>query len=238
MITSLTKIVSVRASIPGTSVTIFGYTSPTARVELSSPKAFAVTYSDNKGYFIFNQILLPKHPQDLCLSSFDDANRSNNPVCLPEPPDNSQTDIGPVLLSPTISLDLKGNFASGQSIPNSHIKIFFHEQENKKISFTKSAHAMTLPVLEIDTDNRGNYSINLADNARSAYRLFSTTPFLDNDSPKSNTLFYGQIYFQWYWLLLFIVLLAGFLITFLRRRSHHHHFLPAVIYNKDIVIYV
>lgn len=235
MITSLNKVVSIQASIPGTYVTIFGYTSPTARVELSSPKAYAVTYSDDQGYFVFNQVLLPRHPQDLCLNSFDDSNRTNNPVCLPEPPDNSKTDIGPVLLSPTISLDLKQNFASGQSIPNSHIKIYFHEQENKKLSLIKTAHAMALPTLEIDTDSRGNYSINLADNSRSAYRLFSTSTFLDSDSPKSNTLFYGQVSFQWFLLLLLPLFVA--LIFFLIRRPRHR-FLPAVIYNKEVALYV
>ncbi|HOG37481.1 MAG TPA: hypothetical protein PKZ29_00995 [Candidatus Woesebacteria bacterium] len=236
---TLNKAVSVRASIPGTFVTIFGYTSPSSRVELSSPKAFAVTYSDQSGYFLFDQVLLPKNPQELCLLSFDDANRSNNPVCFPEPPNNSKTDIGPILLSPTISLDLQNNFASGQSIPNSRIKIFFHEQTNQKISLIKTAHARSLPILEINTDSRGNYSINLADNSQSAYRLFSTTTFLENNSPKSNTLFYGHIYFQWFWLVLFIVFLTGFLVFFINRhRSRRRHFLPSVIYNKDIAIYV
>ncbi len=77
--------VSVSSSIGENRVTIYGYTSPNSRVELSSPRVFAVTYSDPNGYFLFDKTLLPKNPSDLCLTSFDNNYRSTSPVCVPPP---------------------------------------------------------------------------------------------------------------------------------------------------------
>lgn len=228
---TLTKSVSVSASIPGTVVTIFGYTSPESRVELSSPKAFAVTYSQKNGYFIFDRVILPRHPQELCLISIDDSNRLNNPVCFPEPPENNLTNIGPVLLSPTISLDLNNNFASGQSIPDSTIKLHFYEQNRPQL--VKQAQALSLPVLETKTDSRGNYSVNLANNSKSVYRLYSTSTYLDNNSPKSNTLLYGQTSIFWIFIFLVCLIFSSFLF-FLFKRRRKIRFLPAVIYNVSI----
>lgn len=232
---TLTKSVSVSASIPGSIVTIFGYTSPESRVELSSPKAFAVTYSQKNGYFIFDRVILPRNPQELCLISIDDSNRLNNPVCFPEPPENNLTNIGPVLLSPTISLDLDNNFASGQSIPNSFIKLHFYKQNRPQL--IKQAQALSLPILETKTDSRGNYSVNLTGNSESAFRIYSTSVYLDNNSPKSNTLLYGQTSIFWVVIFSICLIFSLFLLLFFRKRKRIR-FLPAIIYNVSITPWI
>ena len=228
--------VNVSANIPASTVTIFGYTSPNSRVELSSSKAFAVTYSQSDGYYAFDRIILPRHSQDLCLTSLDESNRLNNPTCISEPPIyNNFTSIGPILLSPTITLDLQNQYSSGQSIPNSIVKLYLYQQDSP-FSLIKKVEAFSIPVIETQSDSQGNYSINLPSTVATNYRIFSTAIHLDANSPKSNTLLYHPSYFisLLYLLIpLFIIILSLFFIFKKARRR----FLPAVIYNKLVATY-
>lgn len=189
--------VSISASIGENRVTIDGYTSPDSRVELSNSRVFSVTYSDNTGYFTFDQVLLPKNPGDLCLSAVDDSQRPTSPICIPAPPTtNFHTNIGLIILPPTLTLDtgqVKPNstsLASGQSIPNSTVNIYLYQAEDRAPVFPKAVHAFGLPVFSVKTDASGNYSFNLPTALSSYYRLYSTVLFHDNPSPKSNTLLY------------------------------------------------
>ena len=147
---------TVTASIPENRVTIFGYTSPNSRVELSNSKVFAVTYSDQTGYFIFDKTILPRNPSDLCLISFDNHGRTTSPICIPPPPlYNYHTNIGPILLPPTISLEndqIDPNstvISSGQAIPNSTVSINFYKVNNNGQSFVKEVQAYSLPSLPL-----------------------------------------------------------------------------------------
>ena len=98
--------VKISASIGENRVSIFGYTAPKVRVELSSQNVFDVTFSNDEGYYLFDKTLLPKNPGELCLSSLDDSGRRSVPTCIPAPPaTNYHTDIGPIILPPTITLD-------------------------------------------------------------------------------------------------------------------------------------
>lgn len=190
--------VSVTASVGGQNrVTINGYTSPKSRVELSSPKVFSVTYSDDSGYFIFDKAVLPNNPSDLCLSSIDQNFRYTTPVCIPAPPpQNSSTDIGPILLPPTISLENdKINphstvITSGQAIPNSAVNLNFYKVNDSALSFPKKVQAYSLPTITAVSDSQGNYSLSLPTAYSSSYRLYASSKFKDNYSPKSNTLLY------------------------------------------------
>lgn len=225
--------VTISARIPANTVTLFGYTSPNSRIELSSTKTFAVTYSQSNGYFIFDQITLPRPSQDLCLTSQDESNRLSNPVCIPEPPkNNSYTEIGPILLSPTLSLDLKNQYSSGQSIPNSNIQIYLYQQSSP-FSIVKTVQAFSLPILNTQTDSQGNYSLNLPNTVATNYRLFTTTQFLDTSSPKSNTLLYHPDYTIFYLYFLIPILLIALSLFFIFKKTRHR-FLPAIYYNKII----
>ena len=227
--------VTIKAEIPQNSITLFGYTSPNSRVELGSSKAFSVTYSRDDGYFIFDHIILPRHPQDLCLTSLDDSHRPTNPVCIPEPPRiNSYTEIGPILLPPTLSLDLQNQYTSGQSIPNIPLKIHLYQQ-SQPLKIAKIANAFSLPILETTTDDKGNFSLTIPNTVPTNYRLFATASFEDNNSPKSNTLLYhpeatiSPLYFL---IPLILIILSLFFIFKKTRRR----FLPALIYNKTIAL--
>jgi hypothetical protein len=238
--------VSVSASIGQNRVTINGYTSPESRVELSSPRVFAVTYSDQSGYFVFDKTLLPKNPSDLCLTSIDQDSRHTTPICIPSPPiTNYQTDIGPILLPPTISLEnalINPNatvITSGQSIPNSQVSIHFYKVDDQAVSFPKEVQAYSLPSITFTTDQDGHFSLSLPTAYSSNYRLFASTNFDDSNSPKSNTLIYIlpsllYIFLQQNRFLIFLLplflftLIIFFYLLHLYRQNPSLRFLPAV----------
>ena len=244
--------VNISAYIGQNRVTIDGYTSPNSRVELTSPRVYAITYSQDNGYFIFDRTILPRHPSDLCLSAIDNQNRQSQPVCVPPPPvNNYHTDIGPILLPPTISLEnntINPNstvISSGQSIPNSQISLHFYKVNDKGLSFPKEAYAYSLPSLTIETDKEGNFNFSLPTAYASDYRLYASTKFSNNYSPKSNTLVYilpslfsiflQQNYYLVFLLPLYVITLIIFftlLRFYLPERKKHlpalRNFLPAV----------
>lgn len=229
------QFVTISARIPANTLTIFGYTSPNSRVELSSSKTFAVTYSHSDGYFIFDQIVLPRQSQDLCLTAQDESNRISNPVCIPEPPiTNSYTEIGPILLSPTLSLDLQNQYSSGQSIPNSVIQVYLYQQSSP-FSFVKKVEAFSLPIFETKSDSQGNYSLNLPNTTATNYRIFATAQYFDTNSPKSNTLLYHPNYTISLIYLLISISIIIISLFFIFKKSRRR-FLPAIYYNKTITL--
>jgi hypothetical protein len=230
---------TVTASISENRITIFGYTSPDSRVELSSPKVFAVTYSNTDGYFIFDKSILPRNPSDLCLISFDNHGRATSPTCIPAPPPyNYHTDIGAILLPPTISLEnsqINPNstvITSGQAIPNSIVNINFYKVNDSGQSFVKQAQAYSLPSITATSDSFGNFNLNLPTAYSSDYRLYASAKFNDDYSPKSNTLIYFlpsffSLFLQRYPFLLFllplfiITLITFFVLLYLRSDIYH-----------------
>lgn len=228
--------VTINAQVPANVVTIYGYTSPNSRVELNSSKAFAVTYSQSDGYFVFEQLIIPRESQELCLTSQDESNRLNNPTCIPSPPlTNNFTEIGPILLSPTLSLDIQNQYSSGQSIPNSHVQVYLYQQSSP-LNLVKTVQAFSLPVFETKSDSQGNYSLNLPNTVATNYRIFATTQYFDSNSPKSNTLLYHPNYTLS--LLYFIIPLLIIIVSlFFILKKPRHRFLPAIYYNKIITLH-
>lgn len=187
--------VQISALVGSGAVTIFGYTSPNSKVELSNPQVYDQTYSLTDGFFVFNRTILPYTLADLCLSSTDESGRRTTPVCVPPPPLNDfHSDIGPILLAPTLSLDrsdIHPNstiIASGQSIPNSQVSIYFFQTTDQAPAFPRFAQAFSLPKLTVSSQADGSYSFSLPTAYASDYRLFSTAQFLDEPTPKSNIL--------------------------------------------------
>ncbi len=193
---SQSRPVTVSASIGQLQVTIYGYTAPLSRVELVSPRVFAVTYSNQAGYYKFDRALLPNQTSDLCLTSIDDSNLRTIPTCIP-PPVHNLTNIGPILLAPTIALDsnqLKPHStttASGQTIPNSELQIYLFQDSSSAPLFPRQISALSLPKFSIRSNSQGHYNFTLPTNYSSLYRLYSSSLLGDQTSPKSNTLSYS-----------------------------------------------
>lgn len=232
--------VHISASIGENEVTIFGYTSPNSRVELTGIDIYSLTFSDENGYFGFINTILPKNPSELCLQSKDNYDRNSTLVCIPPPPaTNYHTDIGPIPLPPTISLEqdkINPNstvISSGQSIPNSPITIFFYKVNDIAKSFPKGALAYSLPPLKTISDENGNYSLNLPTAYSSNYRLYTSVEYNNNYSPKSNTLIFFMPSLFWFFLqqnsylfvflpIFILTLILFFVLLFLNSSTIYH----------------
>lgn len=236
---SAEKGISVSGSIEDSRVMIYGFTSPFARVELSSSKVYDITYAKANGYFEFDRIIIPRNPGELCLLAVDDDFRHTNPVCIPPPPNtNYLTNIGPIILPPTITIDsetIKANSttaASGQSIPFSTINVYLYQTNAKAPILPVPAQAFGLPVFSTKSDIHGNYSLNIPTSLSSDYRLFSTVDFATLASPKSNTITYSlpQQFNILITIPLFIstVVLFAYLLYLYLHPLVHHRYLPAI----------
>lgn len=244
--------IKVSASIPNTTITLFGYTAPKTKVELSNPLISAVTISQENGYFEFSQIDIPKTTQDLCLSSIDDSTRPTPIVCIPPPPTTQfHTSIGPIILAPTLSLSdssISANqtiIISGQAIPNADVTInFFQQNQNPSlIPLVKSVHAFALPQLSTTSDSEGNFSINLPTVYATNYRIYATALFDQlYPSPKSITL-KAILPSIWSIYRLYIIMIPLFIFTlsiFIYLTIVYYHtnpprYLPA-LYQKSLIL--
>lgn len=231
--------VEVSASVGENRVTIFGYTCPRCKVEISNPDVYDVTFSDKKGYFIFYKILLPKKKfTDLCLFSTDKHGNQSNPTCIPAPPSTQYyTDIGPILLAPTINLgkdqikSYQTILSLGQGIPNSTVEIHLFKNSDNGPLAPKEVEAYSLPKLTITTNADGDFNFNIPTVYQSNFRLFANSVYLDSSSQKSNTLIYHLPSYANTWLyvfLAFLVLLLTFIFYKINKKLHIRY-LPAII---------
>lgn len=189
--------VQISASIPDDYITLTGFSSSNAKIELESPTAYSQTYSDQSGFFKFDHVLLPKNANNLCLTSTDANLRKSTPLCLPPlAPSKYINIIGPVLLPPTITLDTakvdaySTAFISGECIPNSLVSIHLYQTKDNAHLIAKPVEAFSFPSLTTQCDQNSNYSFSIPTTYASDYRLYSSVNFQDNFSPKSNTLTY------------------------------------------------
>src|SRR3990167_6678917 len=179
---------------------LFGYTSPKALVTIEGMGIFDQTTAVDKGYFQFNNRFSPFSSREACLSSKDQFGRLSSPLCLPPFPVNYNVSIGPVIMPPTVSLDKKDYFMgdqvilSGQAVPNSEVNLSVFTNDNPSLlsriyhlsSFIiKPVEAFTLPQLNITSDSKGNFSINLPSSGPEKFRLFAQTDFKKSISPNS-----------------------------------------------------
>ena len=134
-VVSLPYEINISVSIGEPKLTVFGWTSPQASIELRGQRVSELAVADQTGYFYFDRVFLPRpkpNYPEICLSVIDRASRiSSFPTCLPPlPPKLGEIRVGPVLLPPTLSLE-RGEFlpgeqvkASGATFPKSKVTIF------------------------------------------------------------------------------------------------------------------
>jgi len=216
----------ISASIGEPKLTLFGYTSPHALVQLDGQGVAEEVIADENGYFFFDRIFLPyPKPQypELCLSSIDTQSRLSFPNCLPTLPIGPfDITVGPVLLSPTLSLS-KGSFlpqeqvvAEGLTIPNSEVMIFLANDSKSEVKPTsnfntnihpltqflrgRTVYAYSLPQYQIKADEKGYFEVNLPTIKKTNWKIFAGAIFQNSLTPKSQTLnFKIQSWWEWFW---------------------------------------
>lgn len=192
-------VVSATIGIP--KMTLWGYSSPQAVIELSGVGVSQRETAKADGYFSFDLVYLLNTGAfpELCLTAFDLEGRITPPTCIPKiPAGNNFYNVGPVLLPPTISLESSYSApdtqasVQGQTTPNSNIQVVLSRPEFGKslgFSLVKSVYAYYLPSYNITSDEKGNFSFNMPGNDGSTWRVFAITEYQDvGKSPKSNTL--------------------------------------------------
>lgn len=173
---------TVRVFIGENRFTLYGYTSPFAHVTLEGQGIFDETTADKHGYFIFKNRFSPGNDREACLIAKDTQGRVSFPVCLPPFPMKKNVTIGPIILSPSLSLN-RGLFTlndrgtlDGMSIPNTKVAVSF---------FGEQAEAITINTI---TDTDGNFSVNFPTDHPQTMRAIATTRFQEYPSGISNTI--------------------------------------------------
>lgn len=200
----------VTANIPSkVDIRIYGYTAPFSLVQATSIRVFAQVSSDKTGYFIIDPLPVSQEAREICLTTIDASQRYGFPLCIDLPEIDKPTEIGPLLLAPTISLS-SGSLvqlsktqaiATGQTLPDAEVQIVFFDNEGKKLSdyLIPKAYAKSVAKITTKTDQKGNYSISLPTNKVAAFRLFTKAYYKDMPTPKSQTLIFSvSSYIRWW----------------------------------------
>src|SRR4030066_671987 len=153
--------VNVSAFIGRGKFSVFGYAPSNSLVTLSGIGLYSETYSQENGFFEFNNQYLPIALSEPCISAKDQLGRLTTPVCLTSIPKNYNPRIGPFLLPPTISVNKPDYFKgdevvfSGQAITGSRVSLsMFTDKVSSSLSM--SVYAYSIPEISAETDNFGN----------------------------------------------------------------------------------
>lgn len=184
-------------------LTIYGYGPINSVVTLRGFGVSEKTTSDETGLFRFNAIysFTYSYPE-LCVQLVDSENRVTQPTCIPPLPNNSliPLEVGPILLSPTLSLS--GNrvstgeqsILSGKTTPNTLVNIFIAKRDSKRLfALIPEANAYNLPILNTTSNERGEFDVNMPTSDIAEYNIFASTKFGENLSAKSNTLQFAVV---------------------------------------------
>lgn len=179
-----------------THMTIFGYAPPLSRIILYGNGITAEVEADAKGYFSFNQIYTTggtRNYPELCLLAYI-GGYSTQPTCLPALQGNATVyTIGPVLLSPIISIEQNvfplGTqvILNGITIPNSEVSIYF-EQSGGWFTFVPNTHGYSLPPYKVTSDEFGKFQLNLPSNFTTRWKVYASVNYSSSTSTRSNTL--------------------------------------------------
>lgn len=194
---------TISANIPSrVDIRLYGYTAPNALVQATSIRVFAQVFSDSWGYFLIDPLPIAREAKEICLTTIDAQQRSGFPLCISIENIDKSREIGPLLLSPTISIS-KSNLiqrqsqqsqATGITLPNADIEISFSENSGSSTVLANSStpgesfgypwgvftallihpvEAKDIARITTKTDKYGSYSINLPTTKPLTYRLFA-----------------------------------------------------------------
>jgi len=202
-IASPTPLASPSAS-PGTNLVIWGYGPADSLVKMTGIAVSQKTHSDEKGYFEFKNLTFPAilsnlfgriYPE-ICFQATDDEKTTTYPVCIPSLPLVSPSQsIGPIILPPTLRisknplLENSQMIASGKTLPVSPIFVHLAKAETKlKINLVSQVEAFYISGFQTQSDEKGHYEFSLPTASVDVWKLFVSTAYQNNPSPKSNTL--------------------------------------------------
>ncbi|MDP1760523.1 MAG: hypothetical protein Q8L01_03735 [Candidatus Woesebacteria bacterium] len=190
--------ITISATIGSPKMVIYGYAPSDSNVLLNGIGVSSNTQADSTGYYLFDAVYTYdfSYPE-ICIQAIDEKKRTTQPTCIPPLPATELVayEVGPVLLSPTISLSqnsiVKRGQASmeGKTSPNKEVNIYIAKKENRaNFSLVPIANAYTIPMFQTKSDKDGDFTFSLPTVDSSSYKIFVSGRFGDNLSAKSNTL--------------------------------------------------
>ncbi|KKP46291.1 MAG: hypothetical protein UR39_C0012G0013 [Candidatus Woesebacteria bacterium GW2011_GWA1_33_30] len=205
--------IDISATVGSQSLSIYGYGPVASEVSLIGIGVSERTNSLDNGYFRFSNISAQTYNYpELCLQAKDIENRVTQPSCIPALPvdDKVSFEVGPVLLSPTLSIsdnNLTTNeevIAKGLTTPNSEVSIYIAKSQNQVLQLVKTANAYYLPNYQIRSKTDGSFEFSLPTTDRASYKIFASTKVGENLSAKSTTLTFIVIsriksFLDWLW---------------------------------------
>lgn len=192
---------------------------------------------------MLENVAVSSEAREICVSAIDEEKRVSFPLCISLPETNRNSEIGPLLLAPTLSLSTssilqnQSSFATGQTIPDEEVRLSFFESNiptTSNLSFHNLARiffpevrASDLPILTTTSDKKGKFSMSLPSTNAVQYRLFAKAFYNHSPTPKSHTLLFSINPFNDYffnliipWLLLimiFLIIIA--ILIYIERRT-------------------
>ena len=217
---------TVSVSLGKPRLVLWGYGPASSVVKLEGVGVSDSTLSNNNGYFQFTGVFVPLRPSiegkkllypEICIQAIDSKKLTTQPTCIPQLPfSNYLYNIGPVILSPTITLEKGGGLsgetikASGKTLPNSNVEIYLARQNSPGnfFEFTKEANAYYIPKYQIESDENGLYEFNLPTDTPENWKVFTSAKYINSNSAKSNTLVF-EVLPYWMYLVRQILTFVG-----------------------------
>lgn len=197
MLTATTPDVTISATVGSPKMVIYGYAPSNSNVFLNGIGVSSNTQADGSGYYIFDAVYTYNFSYpEICVQATDEKKRTTQPTCIPPLPfEKLIYEVGPVLLSPTISLSqnsvIKNEqaYIEGKTSPEKEINIYIAKNINlSSFSLVHVVNAYTIPMFKTKSNKDGNFSFSLPTSDSSNYKIFIAGRFGDNLSAKSNTL--------------------------------------------------
>lgn len=189
--------ITVSATIgTSTKMIVYGYAPSSSTVHLFGSGISEIRNAEVSGWFSFDNIYTTGSTNvfpEVCLIAYI-GKLSTQPTCLPSiTATTSSYEIGPVILSPIISIENNiftvGSQVSlnGVTIPSSKVYIYLAENETG-LAIVPRALAYGIPKYEVNSNATGKFQFNLPSNITAKWKVFAATTYSSNASPKSNTL--------------------------------------------------
>ena len=237
----------ISASVGERKLTIFGWAPSESKITVDGISVYDSVAAAKDGYFVISGIFLPTRTlyPEICLQAQDSQGRTTQPTCIPAlPVGQYYYEVGPVLLSPTLSLEkgeiIKGEqaVAYGKVTPQTQVDIFLAREKtaaNGLFSLVRTAFAYNIPKYQIKSDENGDFEFNLPTQDTDKWLVFAGANIQGSPSAKSNTLTFNihpGIYYLWIllerllalirpYLLYFVILIEVLILIPLLKRNRH-----------------
>lgn len=189
--------IDVSASIGAAPVsyTLFGYTSALTTVKLEGVGVHEETNARKDGYYEFTNFFAPRDSNEFCLTPIDTEQHMGAPLCIVAPTDVQGKRFGPYLLAPTIVVTEgetqtgESNTVSGKTIPGTSVVVNVFENPDRQIlSLVPPVYAQENRKIITSSSSDGTFTTHISSDKPGKVKLFAQSTYMEQKTPKSNTL--------------------------------------------------